>query len=119
MLSVPEKYRVTEGAGPYNSDGSFGNNGLFAVPIKTAKKRRLFKVMCSNELGWEHVSASLPDRCPTWEEMCKIKALFWDEEDLVVQYHPPKSKYKNLHPNCLHLWRPVTDVIPSPPPCMV
>lgn len=119
MLSVPEKYRVTEGAGAFNSDESFGNNGLFRVPLETRKKQRLFKVLCGEGLGWEHVSVSLPDRCPTWDEMCKIKDLFWNEEDLVVQYHPPKTQYKNIHNYCLHMWRPMTDVIPSPPSMLV
>ena len=35
------------------------------------------------------------------------KALFWDEDDCVIQYHPPRSEYVNNHQNCLHLWRPI------------
>lgn len=33
--------------------------------------------------------------------------MFWDEHDCVAQFHPPKSKYINNHPYCLHLWRQV------------
>ena len=48
--------------------------------------------------------------------MCFIKDVFWDEEDVVIQYHPKKSEYVNRHENCLHLWRPVLDdPIPTPP----
>lgn len=65
--------------------------------------------------GWEHVSVSLPTRCPTWDEMCWIKRLFWDDEECVVQFHPPKSQYVNNHPFCLHLWRPTETTIPTPP----
>lgn len=119
MLSVPEKYRVTEGAGQYNSDSSFGNNGLFSIPLKTKKGKRVFKVVCGEGAGWQHVSVSLPDRTPTWNEMCKIKDLFWSEEARVVQYHPPKSQHKNVHPYCLHLWRPISGVMPFPPAIMV
>ena len=54
-------------------------------------------------------------RIPTWEEMCKIKSLFWDEEDTVIQYHPAKTEYVNNHPNVLHLWRSIDQVIPTPP----
>ena len=70
-------------------------------------------------MGWEHVSVSRRDRCPTWDEMCLVKALFWDEEDCVIQYHPPRSEYVNNHPNCLHLWRPIGVSLPMPPSIMV
>jgi hypothetical protein len=55
--------------------------------------------------AWEHVSASLATRCPTWAEMAWVKGLFWEDEEQVVQFHPPRSAYVNRHPNCLHLWR--------------
>ena len=55
----------------------------------------------------EHVSVSLRRRCPTWDEMCMVKDIFWADEECVVQFHPPKSKYVNFHPYCLHLWRKV------------
>ena len=60
----------------------------------------------ANEGGWEHVSISLlARRLPTWEEMCYIKDLFWDEEEEVIQLHPKKSEYVN-YVEALHLWRP-------------
>jgi len=101
MFKVPEKYRVT--SGPMASDSRYGNNGQFKV--KLIKLKRPVLCQASDGAGWEHVSVSLLDRCPSWEEMCKIKALFWSDEDLVVQFHPPKSDYVNNHPHCLHLWR--------------
>lgn len=64
--------------------------------------------------GWEHVSVSLPHRCPTWEEMVRIKNLFWREDEAVMQLHPPKSDYVNFHPYTLHLWRPLRADIPDP-----
>ena len=70
---------------------------------------------------FDHVSVSVGPRggkerrCPTWEEMCWIKDQFFEPEELVVQYHPPKSAYVNAHPYCLHLWRPVGVEIPLPP----
>jgi len=69
--------------------------------------------------GWEHVSVSTPRRPPNWKEMCFIKDLFWDAEDVVVQFHPPKSVYKNVHPHCLHLWRSTTATIPMPKTLLV
>jgi len=64
---------------------------------------------------WDHVSVSRIDKCPTWEEMCFVKSLFFDDEECVVQYHPPKSSYVNNHPNVLHLWKPSVTQIPMPP----
>lgn len=64
---------------------------------------------------WEHVSVSSPIRTPNWYEMCFIKNIFWDEEETVLQYHPPKSCYKNIHPYCLHLWKPTHFDIELPP----
>ena len=83
--------------------------GLFYVRITP---KLFLKVLSSGQayapvgLGsWEHVSVSLPNRTPTWEEMSKVKALFWEEEELVIQFHPPRSQYVNHCANCLHLWR--------------
>ncbi len=57
--------------------------------------------------GWEHVSVSLPTRCPTWREMCRVKDLFWEPTETVVQFHPKKAEYVNRHPYTLHLWKQV------------
>lgn len=110
---VPNKYRIRRG--PIGSDDSIGNAGAFAVPHKKAR----FMVIASDSIGWEHVSVSMPDRCPTWKEMCLIKDLFWDPEDTVIQYHPAESEYVNNHPFCLHLWRPVGLDLPIPPSILV
>lgn len=56
---------------------------------------------------------------PTWAEMCILKDLFWEREDLVVQFHPPESEYVNNHPSVLHLWRPVGEQLPAPPSILV
>jgi hypothetical protein len=66
--------------------------------------------------GWEHASISIPGqkRTPTWAEMCMFKDIFWHEEELVIQIHPPKSQYVNNVDNCLHLWRPIEKEIPQP-----
>lgn len=57
--------------------------------------------------GWEHVSVSPRRRfiTPLWEDMCLVKDIFWNEDEAVIQIHPPKSEYVNNVSNCLHLWR--------------
>lgn len=106
---VPEKFRVRQGK--FATDERYGNNGAFICKVRRSQK---LNVIASSEMGWEHVSVSLPTRCPTWEEMCQVKELFWDDTDCVVQYHPPKSDYVNNHPYCLHLWRPIGIELPRP-----
>lgn len=69
--------------------------------------------------GWEHVSICLRNRLPEWNEMCEVKDMFWNNDECVVQYHPPKSEYVNNMPNCLHLWKPINQDIPMPPSIMV
>jgi hypothetical protein len=114
MFHVPNKYRITTGR--MGSDARYGNNGAFVIKLKFAQ---IVRVVASDGEGWEHVSVSRADRCPTWEEMCQIKALFWDGEDCVLQYHPPESDYVNIHPYCLHLWRPIGIDVPQPDSLMV
>ena len=111
-FKVPNKFRVRTGA--MASSEEDGNNGMFVVTLRNNQK---VKVIASDGLGWEHVSVSRSDRIPTWDEMCQIKDLFWDGEDCVVQYHPAKKDYVNVHNHCLHLWR--TEGIPTPPTFMV
>ena len=65
--------------------------------------------------GWEHISASYSNRCPTWDEMCKLKDMFFEPEEVVVQYHPKQSQYVNIHPYCLHLWRKSGEDFETPP----
>jgi hypothetical protein len=117
---VPNKHRITQG--PLASRDLDGNNGAFIIPMLLNPDTgygRQFCVIASDGAGWQHVSTSLPDRCPTWDEMCKIKSIFWDKEDCVVQYHPPESQHINNHNFCLHLWRPIGHQIPTPPVYLV
>lgn len=122
-FSVPNKYRMRTGL--LGTDDSIGNCGVFFIPNPHRKSLPL-KVIASDgfdedgEHGWEHVSVSYHDRCPTWEEMCIVKSYFWDDEDAVMQVHPPRSTWVNNHPFCLHLWRPTGGVVvPLPPQWMV
>ena len=98
----------------YGCNGNSGN-GIFKVYVEG----RSFYCVASDGGGWEHVSVSPCNRkrqtCPTWDEMCAIKDMFFHEEETVVQYHPPKSEYVNNYPYCLHLWRPTDKDIPRPP----
>ena len=118
-LTALEKYRDRAGERRvYGCNGDSGN-GVFKVFVG----QRSFRCIASNGGGWEHVSVSPCNKkrtsCPTWEEMCQIKSMFFKPEECVVEYHPPKSNYVNLVENCLHLWRPIYAEIPMPPTIFV
>jgi hypothetical protein len=123
---VPNKYRIRTGR--LATDDSYGNCGAFFVPPLKPGTPPLSCIAHDGVLeadedplfaGWEHVSVSLPHRCPTWAEMDRIKRLFWDDDDAVMQLHPPRRTWVNLHPYCLHLWRPTGQTIPLPPTALV
>lgn len=114
-LHTLDKYRLTDQERRYYGQCGDGGHGMFKVFVNG---KSLF-VMASNGRGWEHVSVSKRKSTPTWDEMCAVKDLFFDAEETVVQYHPPKSEYVNQHPYCLHLWRPTGKDIPRPPAIFV
>lgn len=113
MFKVPEQYRVNEKdiSGMFHSTAADGNNGYFLIPFESFE----LVVIASDGFDWEHVSVSLNNRTPNWKEMCFIKDLFWSKDDWVLQYHPAESDYVNNHEHCLHLWRPIGQLIPTPP----
>lgn len=97
-----------------------GSTGVFLIISNNNK----FFVCSTASQGWDHVSVSKQTKgrkkkLPTWDEMCMIKEMFFDPEELVVQYHPKKSEYVNFHPGVLHLWRKQGEEIPRPPKNLV
>ena len=64
---------------------------------------------CDNENGYEHVSIApvKQHNIPSWDDMCILKDIFFDEEEEAYQIHPKKSEYVNISLNCLHLWKPI------------
>ena len=121
MFLCPDHMRVT--TGPRRSTAADRNNGAFVVPLDD---RLVAFVIASDGDGWEHVSVTLCepcgvkiDRCPTWDEMVAVKRVFWSDDDAVMQLHPRQCDAVNVHPYCLHLWRPALQPIPLPPKWMV
>ena len=71
--------------------------------------------------GWEHLSVNplKNDKTPSWEQMCKFKNMFFNEDETCVEYHPAKKDYVNNMPHCLHIWRPLNEKLPIPPSIFV
>lgn len=103
-----ELYRIDTPMGRGDPEnGAFGfRDGLF--------------VIISSGDGWEHVSVSRKSRIPSYEDMTRIKEIFWSDKDCVMQLFVPVRDHINCHPNCLHMWRPINgEEIPRPPSIMV
>lgn len=127
-MKFPDQFRVNPSPAYTSMPGS--PFGCFVIPDKC--DRLLCIVSSGSEAPqhglppWEHVSVTVRNRkmeplrrCPTWEQMCIVKDLFWDEAQAVMQLHPPKAEHVNTHAFCLHLWRAVDQAIPLPPSIMV
>lgn len=120
-ISHLEKFRHTK-PGTSMSSNEGDRFGVFYIP----NARTQFIIIMDDgtdhgdgkPTGWAHVSLRAKDysgeREPTWGEMCWAKQLFWEDEEAVMQIHPPKSEFINTHPNVLHLWSPVNGEIPRP-----
>jgi hypothetical protein len=91
--------------------------GQFRVPSPI--DGMLMSVQASSDLGWDHVSVSRGTRCPNWPELEHVRKLFFKDDEVVMQLHLPAKDNINMHPFCLHLWRPQNVEIPLPPKVMV
>lgn len=94
---------------------SDGFHGIVSLPLWHGS------VIGSTGAGWEHVSVVPLNKrmTPSWDDMCKIKDWFWNDDEAVIQIHPPKDQYVNNLNNCLHLWRCTYKAMVLPPSCLV
>jgi hypothetical protein len=115
MFRVPERARLRTHP-RLGSSSADGNNGAFIV--RSVEPGWDLALQVSDGMGWEHVSVhafrGTQQRTPNWKEMCQVKDLCWEDEDAVLQYHPPRAEYVNDHPYTLHLWRPIGVDVPRP-----
>lgn len=121
-----EKYRMslgnTVGYGTHPSSNEGDRFGFFVIPLPEGPGKAMV-MACSSAVGdpdippelaeWDHVSVHIrikrrngdKMRTPTWDEMCFINDLFFDEDECTVQFHPPRNEYVNVHPHVLHIWQ--------------
>jgi hypothetical protein len=88
-------------------------NGAFVVPCGPV----FLRIIAAAGGGWDHISVSLPDRCPTWHEMSFVHRVFFAPNVVAMQLHVPERDHINNHPFVLHIWRPHSKLrrIPMPP----
>lgn len=105
MINLKNRYMIPGSI----SQSDQGIHAEYRVPIKEGKMKTFFCIASVHRrpgmCDLEHVSVRAKKGTPSWETMCVVKDLFWEDEDEVIQYHPKKSQYVNMHPNVLHMWR--------------
>lgn len=89
--------------------GEDGLQALLKLPTVT------LMIVVGWEGGWDHVSVSTKKRTPKYQEMKRIKRMFFKKDEWAIEYHPPHTKYISVNDNVLHLWRPQNVEIPTPP----
>lgn len=110
-LHLLDVFRIdTTASHGWKGDGTCG-----AFQILSRVDGQPMLIQASSDEGWDHVSVSRKKRTPTWGEMEQIRDLFFKPEEVVMQLHVARSNHINVHPHCLHLWRPHSVDIPLPP----
>lgn len=93
--------------------------GAFWLPAGTKfhgyKSKAAMSIVATRGMGWDHVSVSCKVRCPNWDEMALVHRLFFEADEIAIQYCMPKDRHINNQPHTLHLWRPLDAEIPTPP----
>lgn len=97
------------GVDPDNYDKS--RNGCFLIEVDGVR----LTVIAARGGGWDHVSVSAKDRCPTWTELEAVARMFFKEHEAAMQLHVPEKDHINHHPFVLHWWRSRLKPIPLPP----
>jgi len=114
-----DRWRVRDKAALAHYGGWEGDETCGAFTVPSPFDHAPMVVVASSEGGWDHVSVSRSNRTPNWAEMEYIARLFFKDDETAVQYHVPPSVHINIHPYCLHWWRPQTEPLPRPPAIFV
>lgn len=117
LLDLSEFRRVDGKAIAHFSGVDPSIAGSFFVPSPI--DRQHLHVVATSGDGWDHVSVSRTTRPPNWTEMDFVKRLFFRPDEVAMQLHVAERNHINVHPYCLHLWRPLIGSIPLPLPEMV
>lgn len=117
-LNELNKWRITDPKVLRRFAGWAGDHACGAF-ILQGNGDSILRVIATADDEWDHVSVSLVDRCPTWEEMERVAKVFFKLNEHAMQLHLPESEHINCHPYCLHWWRPWVTAIPLPPSYMV
>jgi hypothetical protein len=116
-IPAPPQLLEVNGLPPEAAMGD-DQNGCFLYQ-SPVNRNDVLRLIVGSGHGWDHISISVKDRCPTWDEMDWVKRLFFKDNEVAFQLHVKPTDHVNRHPYTLHLWRPQRQSIPLPPSIMV
>lgn len=74
------------------------------IGARAFKSNTNLRVMLSRDADRWHISVSLPDRYPNWDEIKEARYKFIPNDVFMIMGLPPKEYFINVHENCFHLW---------------
>lgn len=114
-----DSQRVTKGPLIARAGGYIGDDTCGAFILRSPVDGGELHVIAAAAEGWDHVSVTCKDRCPTWAEMEHVKRRFFKEDEVAMQLHVAPKNHINFHSRCLHLWRSHSGDPPLPPAILV
>jgi hypothetical protein len=85
-----------------------GAVAVYSAPALGLEARFSLDTM-ENGRQWLHLSVSHRSRYPTWDELREVKNMILGRDRAAYQVLPREADYVNVHPNCFHLWSPLSD----------
>ena len=85
------------------NNGHFSENCMFQ---KNDGELASIRATAYKEDSWKRVFMYLKHRCPTWAEMAELSDMFFEPEEIAIQFHPCLKQYVNENSTALHLWEP-------------
>lgn len=95
--------------------GDFGDSTCGVFELGSPIDKQPLVIVASSGGGWDHVSVSRKNRAPNQTEMDFVYRRFFAPDEVAVQFFVPAASHVNIHPNCLHLWRPNGETLSLPP----
>lgn len=114
-MSVFEQFRIRKGPAASEPESKVGT---FVLPTRWGT---LLECHLHAPPGapWERVGVLTKKkrggyREPSWDEMKLVKAVFFRDDETVLQFHPPEDEKLKLPYPILFLWRPTKVEAPRP-----
>lgn len=98
---------------------NINNDNVIQLMMTVLLRNKYATVKFTRAMNWEHLSVSFQDETPSWDDMQRMKEMFWTDDEECFQLHPKKENYINNHEHCLHIWRPTDGNFPIPPSIFV
>lgn len=91
--------------------GGPGNASCGAFSFNSCIDKAPMVCMAASDTHYEFVSVRRKNRSPNWPEMEQVRKLFFEDTEIIMQFHAPCR----LAPFVLFMWHPLFDLPFLPP----